>query len=81
MTVYLKKAECLNILRVCNATFYTQIKNGLLPAQIKLTGGRASFWLKSEFDAVLNARNSGADNNAIKALVADLHAKRLGVAA
>lgn len=78
---YLKKRDVLALIRFSSATLYYQIQANLMPKPIKLTGGRASFWLKSEIDAVLNARIAGADNNAIKALVADLHAKRLGVAA
>lgn len=54
-------------------------REGLLPLPISL-GGRASALIAEEYDAVTAARASGADDEAIRRLVAELHAKRLTLA-
>jgi hypothetical protein len=54
------------------------VRAGKLTKPLKLSGGHANFWIKSEIDAIINARIAGASNEEIVALVAELHLKRGG---
>jgi prophage regulatory protein len=54
---------------------YADIQAGLFVRPIKL-GRRASGWPEDEIEQLIHARISGADDNAIKKLVAKLHEAR-----
>jgi len=53
------------------------IKEGLWPRPIKL-GPRASAWFEEENDSVIDARAAGQSDAAIRSLVDEIHANRLG---
>jgi prophage regulatory protein len=57
------------------ATIYAQQAEGLFPPNFSL-GARAVGWIESEIEQVIVARAAGADPATIKALVADLVARR-----
>lgn len=57
------------------STIYRWIQDGIWPAPIRL-GPNVAAWLADEVDAVLRARTAGADDAAVRALVASLHAAR-----
>jgi prophage regulatory protein len=56
-------------------TIYTGIKAGLWTEPVHF-GPRCSAWPEAEIDAIISARAAGADDDAIKALVKQLHAER-----
>ena len=56
-------------------SIYAQAKDGLFPPPIKLTA-RASAWVESEIAAVNAARIAGKGDTEIRALVAQLVARR-----
>ncbi len=58
-----------------NASGWRYVKGGLLPPPIS-TGPNSRAFIREELDAVLSARVGGADDAAIKRLVADLVARR-----
>lgn len=64
------------------SAIYQRVADGLLPRPVSL-GRRAVAWVASELERVNLARVAGADEDAIRALVAKLHADRaqLGVSA
>lgn len=54
---------------------YADVLAGLFPRPIKI-GPRAAGWPEHEIEQVITARISGADDGAIRKLVAKLHAAR-----
>lgn len=57
------------------SAWYRWITAGLAPRPIRI-GPNTSAWLASELDAVVTARTAGADDDAVRELVARLHAAR-----
>jgi prophage regulatory protein len=53
---------------------YDDIKNGLLTEPVRF--GRSVAWPETEIAAIQRARLAGKSDDAIRALVADLHAAR-----
>lgn len=79
MTILLKNREVCSLMGgISKSLVYMLIGDNLLPKPIKIAGGRPSRWLKSELDAILAAQIAGKSKDDIRALVADLHAKRGG---
>jgi len=72
------KDVCAAMGGVSKSSVYNLVRARLLTEQVHPMGGRASRWLKSELDAILAAQIAGKSKDDIKALVADLHAKRGG---
>lgn len=58
-----------------HTSIYNHIKAGLFPQAIPL-GMRSVGWPSDEVEAVIAARVAGADDAALRALVAQLHAAR-----
>ena len=56
-------------------TVYRWGQEGIFPRPVRL-GPNCSAWPDDEIEAVLNARAAGADDAAVRALVARLHAER-----
>jgi prophage regulatory protein len=65
------------ILGLPPASFYEQIKQGLIPPGIKI-GPRRVAWLESEIRAILAARVAGSTDAQIRALVKRLIRARKG---
>ena len=61
------------------STVYARIKAGLWTKPIHLSG-RASFWIEEEVEALLDAAAAGYDDEKIRALVQQLHEKRISFA-
>lgn len=57
------------------STLYQDVKEGLLTKPVRLSA-RAVGWPAGEIEALNRARISGADDNAIRQLVAQLHRQR-----
>ena len=57
------------------SAIYQRVADGLLPRPVSL-GRRAVAWPANEIESINLARVSGADEGAIRALVAKLHADR-----
>ncbi|MFZ2490013.1 MAG: AlpA family phage regulatory protein [Thermoanaerobaculia bacterium] len=57
------------------STIYNWIQAGLWPAAI-VVGPRMTMWVESEIDALVRARIAGKSDEQIRALVADLVARR-----
>ena len=62
------------------STVYARIKAGLWTKPVHLTG-RASFWLEEEVEALLDAAAAGYDDEKVRALVQQLHEKRISFTA
>lgn len=56
-------------------TVYRWGAEGIFPRPVRL-GANCAVWPDDEIDAVLSARTAGADDAAVRALVARLHAAR-----
>ncbi len=50
-------AEIMATLKISKSTFYERLKNGDIPAPIKI-GPRCSRWPESEFEAFLRSRST-----------------------
>ena len=57
------------------STIYRKISKGLFTKPVSIGGDRVA-WPANEVQALINARIAGADDDAIKALVSELHEKR-----
>ncbi|MBS0338346.1 MAG: AlpA family phage regulatory protein [Proteobacteria bacterium] len=57
------------------STIYELAAAGLLPRPVRI-GARATGWPAEELEQVFRARVAGADEAAVRALVAELHAAR-----
>jgi prophage regulatory protein len=57
------------------STIYRKINNGTFTKPVSIGGDRVA-WPANEVQALINARIAGADDDAIKALVVELHEKR-----
>ena len=57
------------------SALYQHIATGLFPKPIRI-GARAVAWPQHEVEAIVRARISGADDDAIRKLVAELHEAR-----
>ncbi|MEY5099194.1 MAG: hypothetical protein RJA36_1913 [Pseudomonadota bacterium] len=58
-----------------DTSIYNNIRAGLFPRPVPI-GARAVGWPDDEVDAINSARIAGADDDALRALVERLHAKR-----
>lgn len=58
-----------------NSTVYGYVKDGILTPPIKI-GPRASGWIQSEIDSIIDARIAGKSEEEIRKLVKNLTAKR-----
>lgn len=67
-------------LRIGRTTVYRWGQEGRFPRPVRL-GANTAAWPDDEIDAVLAARAAGADDAAVRALVARLHAERSAGAA
>ena len=74
-TSFLRLPEVKRRTGLARSTIYLRIANGLLTAPISL-GGRAVGYPAHEIEAINAARIAGKNNDQIRQLVADLHAKR-----
>lgn len=72
----LRKPALMDRTGLANSTVHWHVKHGLLPKPVKI-GARAAAWPEHEISEILAARTAGADNDAVKALVVELIAKRL----
>ena len=57
------------------SAWYRWIAEGLAPRPVKI-GPNTAAWPAAEIDALIAARLAGADDAAVRALVARLHAER-----
>lgn len=57
------------------STIYRKISKGLFTKPVSIGGDRVA-WPANEVQAIINARIAGADDDAIKALVSELHEQR-----
>jgi len=55
-------AEIMDRLRISKSTFYARLKNGDIPAPIKI-GPRCSRWPESEFEAFLRSSSTKRESN------------------
>jgi predicted DNA-binding transcriptional regulator AlpA len=67
--------QAAEYLLLSNASFYRLVAAGLLPPPIKLSPNRSAVF-EHEVIAVIDARATGADDTAIKKLVANIVAAR-----
>ena len=73
-------AVCERLGNVGRTTIYRWGQEGRFPRPVRL-GANTAAWPDDEIEAVLNARAAGADDAAVRALVARLHAERSASAA
>lgn len=73
----LRLPEVIHTTGKSRSSVYESIADGLFPRPIPI-GGRAIGFVQSEIAAWVNARIQGASDAEIRALVADLTAKRQG---
>ena len=59
-----------------HASVYNAVRDGLLTRQIR-TGARSVGWPSNEVEAIVAARIAGKTDDEIRALVRELHARRL----
>ena len=57
------------------SAWYRWIADGLAPRPVRI-GPNTAAWPAAEIDALIAARLAGADDAAVRALVAELHAAR-----
>ena len=76
----LRLPRVIQALGIGRTTLYTDIAGGLFPRPVKL-GARSVGWPESEVDAIVAAKIAGKSDSDIRALVRELEAARLGVAA
>ena len=72
----LRKPALMDRTGLANSTVHWHVNHGLLPKPVKI-GARAAAWPEHEIAEILAARTAGADNDAVKALVIELTAKRM----
>jgi|PlaIllAssembly_1097288.scaffolds.fasta_scaffold2347175_1 prophage regulatory protein len=65
----------LQAMNKSKSTMYRNIENGLFPKPVKIGGKRIAF-PQTEVEAIINARISGSDDDAIKQLVIRLELAR-----
>ena len=59
-----------------HASIYTQIREGLFTKAVPI-GARSVGWVSNEVEAIVAARIAGKTDHEIRALVRELHARRL----
>lgn len=72
---FIKISTVLHQSALSKSTLYSKIQAGLFPPPCSI-GARAVAWLQGEVDTVLAAMVAGKSDNEMRALVADLVAKR-----
>lgn len=75
----LRLPAVINVYGKSRSTIYDEINRGLIPPPVSL-GGRAIGFVESEIDALIRARIAGKSDDEVRALVADLVARRREVA-
>ncbi|MFO1106440.1 MAG: AlpA family transcriptional regulator [Amaricoccus sp.] len=75
----LRTPEVCAVTGYARQTLYQKMAEGLFPRPIKL-GEKSSAWPASEVNAILAARIAGRTDEAIRALVVELTAKRASCA-
>lgn len=73
----LRQPAAADVLGLPQASYYEQIKQGLIPPGIRI-GPRRVGWLESEIRAILAARVAGSTETQIRALVKRLIRERKG---
>ncbi len=68
--------KLVSIIGLSRSSIYNQISENLLPSPISL-GSRAVGWPSNEIDLVLDARLKAKSDEEIKALIREIHTKRL----
>ena len=63
-----------------SSTIYGRVEDGTLPPPIKI-GPRASGWVESEIDSIIDARIEGKSEDEIRELVKNLITKRKKITA
>ncbi len=76
MDALLRTPEVLTWYPKGKSAFYVDVRDGLFPAPVRL-GLRSVAWPASEVEAIVQARVRGASDVEVRALVEELHAKRL----
>jgi len=74
-TGILRLPDVMSLTGHSRSTVWHRSKIGLLPRPVKL-GAHTTGWPSAEIAAINTARIAGANDDDIRALVADLHAKR-----
>ena len=74
MTRLLKLPEVMGRSARKTTSVYARVKRGTMPPPLKR--GRSSFWVEHEVDAVLAAEIAGQSDEELRALVAQLVARR-----
>lgn len=74
-THLLRLPQAIELTSLSRASFYRQVKDGLLPCQVHI-GPNSVAWLSHELDAVLSARISGYSEAEIKSLVKEMTQQR-----
>ena len=67
----LRLPEAISLIGLSRATFYKQVKDGLLPTQIHL-GANSVAWLHHELEMILSARISGCSDSELKDMVSKI---------
>lgn len=71
----LRRPDVSAVYGIARSTIYELAAAGLFPRPVRLTA-RATGWPAEELDAVFRARIAGATDDAVRELVARLHAER-----
>lgn len=74
-TRFIRTAEVCERFSIGQSTVYRWIQRGLLPRPIR-AGGRFSFWLDREVEAIQKAMTRGMEEDALRALAASLEQER-----
>jgi Predicted transcriptional regulator len=76
---FLRLPAVMNATGLSRASVYLRIKQGLMPAPVKL-GERAVAWPASEISAINAARIAGKTTDEIRTIVANLERQRASMA-
>lgn len=74
-SLIVRKQQAMEALKLPISTFNLHVKKRLITRPISL-GGRAVGWPLSEIDALIRARNAGANTDQIRELVQSLERER-----
>lgn len=71
----IRVADLKREISASRSTIYRWVSAGIWPRPVRI-GPNTAAWLADEVSAVLRARAAGADDDAVRELVARLHAAR-----
>ncbi|EII3115728.1 helix-turn-helix transcriptional regulator [Vibrio parahaemolyticus] len=74
-TNLLRLPQAISLTGLSRASFYRQVKEGLLPSQIHI-GPNSVAWLSHEIEAVIAARICGYSDDEIQLMVKDIIQQR-----